>query len=135
MSSSRKKPVVPLQEKFMAMIDRWPRVWAFEEAKDKKAGKALVELLRPFIVHLCEQDLSPKTKRQHLYNTWLIGGEIIRDVQYYPEHRRWSARRMLNEAIMEGEAPLCRHVDEAGQRSLDSTAKKICKFLASQDQA
>ena len=134
MSSSRKKPVVPLQEKFLARMEEWPESWAFED-KDEKIGKALVDLLRPFIVHLCQKGLTPKTIDQHLVNTWLIGGEIIRDVQCYPEQRRWSARKMLNEALINEEAPLCRHVDEAGQRSLDSTAKKICRFLASQDQA
>jgi len=109
------------------MVD-WPASWAGSE-EDEIPGRGLVTELRPFIIYLSEQGLSRKTVRRHLDNVWLIGGEIIRSLNYEPKLRRKPARQLLLNAIDTGEAPLAPHATEAEQRGLDATARKLLKFL------
>jgi hypothetical protein len=63
--------------------DNWPRSWMGLE-KDLPPGEELVACLRPFIEHLASSSLSPKTIRRHVDNLWMLGGEIIRDLNYDP---------------------------------------------------
>ena len=56
--------------------------------KDLPPGEQLVACLRPFIEHLASSSLSPKTIRRHVDNLWLLGGEIIRDLNYDPSLRK-----------------------------------------------
>ena len=55
--------------------------------KDLPPGEQLVACLRPFIEHMAPSSLSPKTIRRHVDNLWLLGGEIIRDLNYDPSPR------------------------------------------------
>ena len=48
--------------------------------RDLPAGEQLLACLRPFIEHLASSSLSSKTIRRHVDNLWLLGGEIIRDL-------------------------------------------------------
>ncbi len=64
-------------------LDRWPRSWMGLE-KDLPPGEQLLACLRPFIQHLASSTLSPKTIRRHVDNLWVLGGEIIRDLNEDP---------------------------------------------------
>jgi len=108
--------------------DRWPRSWMGLE-KDLPAGEALVVCLRPFIEHLAASGLSPKTIRRHVDNLWLLGGEIIRDLHEDPSRRKLAAERLLREAVYEDGGPLIHNGSEEEQRSLDSTCRKLHRFL------
>jgi biotin operon repressor len=44
----------------------------------------MVVFFRPFIEHLIELNLSRKTIRKHIDNLWILGGEIIRDLNETP---------------------------------------------------
>jgi hypothetical protein len=55
--------------------------------------------------------------------------EIIREINDHPKLRKKSAKQLLCLMIEMGEAPLVTHATEAEQRSLDATAKKLCKFF------
>lgn len=56
--------------------------------QDLPLGEQLLASFRPFIAHLAASHLSPKTIRTHVANLWLLGGEIIRDlnVSVRPDH-------------------------------------------------
>jgi len=97
--------------------------------KDLPAGEALVVCLRPFIEHLAASGLSPKTIRRHVDNLWLLGGEIIRDLHEDPSRRKLAAERLLREAVYEDGGPLIHNGSEEEQRSLDSTCRKLHRFL------
>jgi hypothetical protein len=79
-------------------LDNWPRSWMGLE-KDLPPGEELVACLRPFIEHLASSSLSPKTIRQHVDNLWLLGGEIIRDLNYDPALRKVAAQRLLRDVV------------------------------------
>jgi hypothetical protein len=74
-------------------------------------------------------DLSPKTIQKHVNNLWVLGGEIIRDLHQTPSRRKVPVERLLSDAI-EDSGPLLYHGDsEEQQRSLDSTCRKLRRFL------
>src|ERR1700674_4787047 len=109
-------------------LDTWPRSWMGLE-KDLPPGEQLVACFRPFIEHLASSNLSPKTIRRHVDNLWLLGGEIIRDLNYDPSQRKVPAQRLLRAAVHADGGPLIHNGSEQEQHSLDSTCRKLHRFL------
>ena len=68
-------------------LSEWPERWMGEE-KDLPPGRRLVVYFMPFLLHLIESGLSKRTIQNHVDNMWLLGGEIIRDVNEEPRLRR-----------------------------------------------
>jgi hypothetical protein len=99
------------------------------QSLDHTAGKLLAGL-RPFIAHLASSSLSPKTIRQHVDNLGMLGGEIIRDLNYTPALRKVAAKRLLRDALHADGGPLIHNGSEEEQRSLDSTCRKLHRFLS-----
>jgi hypothetical protein len=97
--------------------------------EDLSPGEALVVCFLPFLEHLIASDLSPKTIRRHVDNLWLLGGELIRALHDDPSRRKIDTARLLNEAIDDDGGPLIYNGSEAEQRSLDSTCRKLHRFL------
>jgi hypothetical protein len=98
--------------------------------KDLPPGEQLVACFRPFIEHLASSSLSPKTIRQHVDNLWLLGGEIIRDLNYDPSQRKVAVHKLLRDAIGADGGPLIYNGSEDAQYSLDSTCRKLYRFLS-----
>ena len=109
-------------------LDNWPRSWMGLE-KDLPPGEALVVCFRPFIEHLAASSLSPKTIRRHVDNLWLLGGEIIRDLNYNPALRKVAAQKLLRDVVGADGGPLLYNGSDEEQRSLDSTCRKLHRFL------
>jgi hypothetical protein len=82
-----------------------------------------------------ELGLSPKTVRRHMDNLWVIGGEIIREVNYEPSLRKAETRQLLLQAVAAGCAPLVRDATEDEQRSFDATARRLLRFLTDKQPA
>jgi len=98
--------------------------------KDLPPGEKLVACFRPFIEHLASSTLSQKTIRRHVDNLWTLGGEIIRDLNETPSLRKVPAEQLLRDVIDDDGGPLIHHGDsEEQQRSLDSTCRKLHRFL------
>jgi len=110
-------------------LDTWPRSWMGLE-KDLPPGEQLVACFRPFIEHLASSSLSPKTIRRHVDNLWLLGGEIIRDLNYDPSQRKVAVHKLLRDAIGPDGGPLIYNGSEDAQYSLDSTCRKLHCFLS-----
>ena len=97
--------------------------------KDLPPGEGLVRCFRPFIEHLVSTGLSPKTIRRHVDNLWALGGEIIRDLNYEPKLRKKTTEQLLMAAVHDDGGPLLYHGSEEEQRSIDSTCRKLYRFL------
>jgi hypothetical protein len=108
----------------------WPRSWMGFE-KDLPPGEKLVVFFRPFAEHLVASGLSRKTIRKHIDNLWVLGGEIIRDLNQDPSLRKKPVERVLLDLIDDEGGPLIHGCDsEEAQRSLDSTCRKFRRFLS-----
>jgi hypothetical protein len=110
-------------------LDNWPRSWMGLD-KDLPPGEQLVACLRPFIEHLASSSLSPKTIRRHVDNLWMLGGEIIRDLNNDPSLRKVAAQRLLRDVVGADGGPLIYDGSEEDQLSLDSTCRKLHRFLS-----
>lgn len=101
--------------------------------KDLPPGEELVACFRPFMEHLVASDLSRKTIRKHIDNLWVLGGEIIRDLHDDPSLRKVPVERVLFDLLDDEGGPLIHGCDsEEAQRSLDSTCRKLRRFLSQQ---
>jgi hypothetical protein len=109
-------------------LSEWPERWMGVE-EDLAPGARLIEYFMPFLVHLTESGLSKKTVQTHVDNMWLLGGEIIRDVNEEPRLRKRSAEELVRKAIHEDGGPLIYNGSEDDQRSFDSTCRKFHRFL------
>ena len=110
-------------------LNNWPRSWMGLE-KDLPPGEELVAGLRPFIEHLASSSLSRKTNRRHVDNLGMLGGEIIRDLHYTPSLRKVARKRLLRDVLHADGGPLIHNGSEEEQRSLDSTCRKLHRFLS-----
>jgi hypothetical protein len=109
-------------------LESWPRSWMGWE-KDLPPGESLVDCFRLFIQHVASSGLSGKTIRRHVDNLWLLGGEIIRDMNQTPSLRKVGVERLLRDLIHEDGGPLIHNDSEEQQRSFDSTCRKLHRFL------
>ena len=110
-------------------LDHWPRSWMGQE-RDLPPGEELVACFRPFLEHLASSTLAPKTIRRHVDNLWLLGGEIIRDLNYDPSLRKVAAQQLLRNGVGVDGGPLIYNGSEEAQYSLDSTCRKLHRFLS-----
>jgi hypothetical protein len=100
--------------------------------KDLPPGERMVACFRPFLEHLVRLELSRKTIRKHVDNLWILGGEIIRDLNETPSLRRVPVEKLVFN-VLEEEGPLLYHGDsEEEQRSFESTCRKFRRFLEEQ---
>jgi hypothetical protein len=131
MLPSERTPTQPLDDDLAAYcpdLDRWPKSWMYEE-RDLQPGQLTVECFKPFLRHLLSLGLSRRTLRRHRDNLWLLGGEVIRDLQETPSLRRRPIAQVVMAAIADGEGPLIRNASEPEQGSFNATCRKFHRFL------
>src|ERR1019366_4886948 len=118
----------------IALLPRLPRSFGVAGAldgrgKDLPPGRRLVEYFMPFLLHLAKSGLSKRTIQNHVDNMWLLGGEIIRDVNENPSLRKAAADRLVRNVIHEDGGPLIHNGWQDEQRSFDSTRPEFYRFL------
>jgi hypothetical protein len=118
----------PLQS-YCPDLDQWPSSWAYEP-RDIPYGQRMVECVKPFLRELLAVPLSRKTLRQHRDNIWVLGGEVIRQLQMDSGLRRRPIEQLLFDLIGDDGGPLLSHgQSEAEQRSFDATCRKLFRCL------
>ena len=102
--------------------------------EDLPPSRRLVECFMPFLLHLAESGLSKKTIQNHVDNMWVLGGEIIRDLNEDPSLRKVAAATLIANVIHQDGGPLIHNGWEDEQRSFDSTCRKFHCFLTQTQQ-
>ena len=97
--------------------------------KDLLPGERMVAYFRPFLEYLVQSNLSRKTIRKHAINLWVLGGEIIRDLNLTPSLRKRPVERLVFDVAQNGGRLLYHCDSEDEQRSFDSTCRKLYRFL------
>ena len=109
----------------------WPQRWmGFPE--DIPPGEKLVACFRPFLQHLSERHLSHKTVRKHVNNLWVLGGEIIRDLNDTPSLRTAPIDALVFAAVEDGGRLPHGCDSEDALRSFESTCRQFRRFLERQ---
>src|SRR5207245_9526159 len=89
----------------------------------------MVAYFRPFIEHLIGLNLSQKTIRKHADKLWILGGEIIRDLNETPPLRKAPVEALVFDVLMEGGPLLYHSASEEQQPSFESTSRTFRGFL------
>ena len=113
----------------MARIDARVRCSRPQVTTDSTASHTLSQEVWKDSAVSCQESLSPKTIRRHVDNLWLLGAEIIRDLNYDPSLRKVAAQQLLRNVVGVDGGPLIYNGSEEEQRSLDSTCRKLHRFL------
>jgi len=70
-----------------------------------------------------------KTVHKHIDNLWLLGGEVIRDLNEDGKLRKIPMEQLLLTVLDVDGGPLIHNGSEYEQRSFDSTCRKLYRFL------
>jgi len=120
--------IIKICPDFPKCAPEWPKRWLVTE-HDMEYGEQLLEEMRPCAEFIAESNLAKKTVKRHLENLWILGGEIIREVNLFEEHST-PAYQSLRQAIGPDGGPYCRHLDsETARTSFDSTCRKLYNYL------
>ena len=94
------------------------------EERDLSPGQQVVEYFKPFLRHLLRSDLSRKTLHQHRDNLWLLGGELISDLQETPRLRKQPIDQLVRAALDDQKVALLleRGADANARSGLGNTA-------------
>ncbi len=112
----------------MEQMSEWPNTWQVDDP-DLPYGQGLLSQFKPFVTHLItDEQLSASSIRRHLVNLFLLGGELISQINFFEEKRRLSPAKLLDQSIFEDGGPLCRHVADYQQAQYDATCRKLYAF-------
>ena len=110
-------------------INQWPNKWEIGKA-DLKIGQSIVDQLKPFLIDSIEKGRSKKTIKTYAQYLWVLGGELIRQINDDPHERRLSARNLILKYIDDSGGPYWRHArDELEHARYDSICKRLFKFM------
>ena len=109
-------------------INKWPRSWAGKD-EDVEYGRRIMELMKPFITELLNSSYSSKTIKEHIDNLWLLGGYIIKHMNYHDENRKQDPLFLLTRFIDSFDGPHISDLSENAQNSFDRTCRKFYKYL------
>ena len=109
-------------------INEWPCSWQGVR-EDIPYGQEIIKYMAPFIDNMKSKGLSIKTINKHIDNLWVLGGNIIKELNDYEENRELSALKMILNSIDSKEGPLIHDFSELQQEEFDSTCRKFYKFL------
>ena len=99
------------------------------DERDLVPGEKIVQFFTPFLFHLAGSGLTKKTVQKHVDNLWVLGGEIIRDLQETPKRRKKPVSEIID-TLLENDGSLLYHCDsEEQQRSFESTCRKLRRYL------
>ena len=114
-----------------ADLHEWPQRW-MGCPEDIPPGQKLVACFRPFFQHLSERQRSHKTIRKHVNNLWVLGGEIIRDLNDTPTLRHAPIDALVFAAVEDGGRLPHGCDSEDALRSFESTCRLFRRFLEQQ---
>ena len=97
--------------------------------EDLVPGQEIVACFRPFLEQLIQSSLARRTIRRHVDNLWILGGEIIRDLNQDPSLRKWPVEDLVFEGVEDGGLLPYHHDSEEDLRSFESTCRKFRRFL------
>ena len=85
-------------------------------------------LFKPFLFHLGESGITPRTFRRHIDNLWLLGGELIRYAQDDARFRR-SPEDVLLEFGERRMGSVLLHESPRTRAEVDVTFRALIRFL------
>jgi hypothetical protein len=110
-------------------FNEWPKSWMGLK-EDLVYGKKLLPYMEAFLNELIKRDLSRKTLKNYIDNTWLLGGSIIKAVSLYEEYKTAPLKKLVESVETGGMPPDgYDYMTEQELRAFERTCKLFEKFL------
>lgn len=117
-------------KQWCADIDKWPQSWAGDD-NDVIIGLILVEELKSYLLMLIMKGRSKKTVKKHADYLWVLGGEIIGDLNESEVNPKLSGREILLNYVNSDGGPYWRHSQsEQDNEQFDSVCRGLYKQLS-----
>lgn len=88
--------------------------------------------MKPFIEELLKSSYSYKTIKNHIDNLWMLGGFIVKRINFYEKDRNIEPHFLLPRFIDSQDGPLIDDFSESEQINFDRTCRKFYKYLTEQ---
>ena len=110
-------------------IGEWADSWEIDEG-DIKIGQGIVKQFKPFIISLIEKGLSKKTIKLYRVYLWVLGGELIRQVNEDEDERQLTVRELILKHVDGYGGPYwCHANNEADEEKYNSVCRKFFRFM------
>lgn len=109
-------------------INDWPDSWKGTN-EDVSYGKDILKLFKPYIASLKKKSLSPVTINRHIDNLWLLGGWLIKHINYHPEDRKIEPLFLIPRYVDGYDGPTIHDLSDSAQSSFDATCRKFYDWL------
>ncbi|MHB8844408.1 MAG: hypothetical protein ACYC7L_06620 [Nitrospirota bacterium] len=110
-------------------FDEWPQRWMGMK-EDLEYGKKLLPYMEAFLNDLLMRDLSRRTLKNYIDNTWLLGGSIIRRVSNDEEYDVPPLTMLKKSVEMGGILPDgYDHMTDKESRAFERTCELFEEFL------
>jgi len=107
----------------------WPKRWMGLK-EDLEYGKKLLPYMEDFLNDLIKRDLSLRTLKNYIDNTWLLGGSIIREVSLYEEYKITPLKKLMESVETGGMLPDgSDHMTERDLSAFESTCELFEEFF------
>ena len=113
-------------------IQEWPKSWEGVK-EDIQYGQEIIKIIMPFIEEMKIKKQSPKTINKHIDNLWMLGGTIIKEINYDDDLRKLPPEEMILKSIDSFEGPLIQEFTDYQQEEFDCTCRKFYKFIIKND--
>jgi len=128
-SSSSDKTTAQLLKEYVKNIDEWPGAWEIDQA-DLIIGAAILVSFKLFLLDRIEKGRAKKTIKMYASYLWVLGGELIRQVNDNPRERKLTTQELILKYVDDSGGPYWRHAsDELEHQQYDSVCKQLFKFL------
>ena len=98
--------------------------------EDREYGKKLLPFMEEFLNDLIKRDLSQKALKNHIDNTWLLGGSIIKHVSLYEEYKIAPLKKLVDSVATGGMLPDgYDHMPVSEARAFERTCELFEEFL------
>jgi len=110
-------------------INGWPKSWRIEHV-DIKFGEELLNEFKSFLIEKIEQGRAKNTIKIYARYLWVLGGEIISQINTDDYDRKLMPRDVLLNSLDESGGPYWPGAfDELQHRRYDSICRLLYKFM------
>ena len=109
-------------------INNWPNTWA-GTSEDIEYGKKVIKVFKNFITSLKVTKLSRKTINSYIDDLWVLGGYVIKKLDYDEKYRKYEPQWLFPRFIDSWDGPHISDFSEFEQNRFDRTCRKFYKFI------
>jgi len=118
-----------LFEKYYKEMTGWPSLWEIKK-QDREIGEAIIDEFASFLMCKIQQDCGKSTLSRYTRYLYVLGNELIRQINDYELNRKLSARELILELISTEGGPYWRDAfDENEHNQFESVCRTLYKFM------